>query len=124
MTLCSSIADRERHGVLRQIIVDPIEIWTTDSSSSDDAWSDIQRLATDFHQTLTERLARSYRIVETSQSGAMRIRIAMVDARPAACSVQGREGRLRLTPVSPLLTPAWTFITGKPTFGAKSRSNT
>src|SRR5260370_9899855 len=43
-----------------KIIVDPIEIWTTSPSSSADQWSDIQRLATDFHQTLTDRLARAY----------------------------------------------------------------
>src|SRR6266478_5713655 len=34
-----------------KIIVDPIEIWTTDSSTTDAEWSDVQKLAADFHQT-------------------------------------------------------------------------
>src|SRR5712691_6023026 len=49
-----------------KIIIEPIEIWTTNSSSSPDELSDVQKLAADFNQTLTERLAKSYRIVETS----------------------------------------------------------
>src|SRR5712691_3426183 len=96
-----------------KIIIDPIEIWTTDSSSSADEWSDIQRLATDFHQILTERLARSYRIVETSQPGAMRMRLAMIDAKPARAAFKV------VKVVAPyfgvfVADTAWTFITGKP----------
>jgi hypothetical protein len=101
-----------------KIIVDPIEIWTTSSSSSADAWSDIQRLATDFHQTLTERLARSYRIVDTSQPGAMRIRLAMIDARPARAMLKVAKEVAPYTGVF-VAGAAWTFITGKPAFGGE-----
>src|SRR5260370_34868750 len=39
-----------------KIIVDPIESWTTNSSSSPDEWSDGQRRAKDFRQTQTGKL--------------------------------------------------------------------
>src|SRR6266481_5072789 len=62
-----------------KIILDPVEIWTTDSSSSANEWTDIQKLAEDFHRTLTEKLAKSYRMVDTPQPGAIRIRVGMID---------------------------------------------
>src|SRR6266849_9417229 len=101
-----------------KIIVDPIEIWTTNPSSSADEWSDVQKLAADFHQTLTEKLARSYRIVETSQAGAMRIRIAMIDARPARAAFKVAKDVAPYTVVT-VADAAWTFITGKPAFGGE-----
>jgi hypothetical protein len=101
-----------------KIIVDPIEIWTTSSSSSADEWSDIQRLSIDFHQMLTDRLRRSYRIVETSQPGAMRIRLAMIDARPARAVFKVAKDAAPYIGVTVAGT-AWTFITGKPAFGGE-----
>src|SRR6266849_1638139 len=101
-----------------KIIVDPIEIWTTNSSSSSEQWSDIQKLAGDFHQTLTERLARSYQIVETSQRGAMRIRLAMIDAKPARATFKVAKDVAPYTGVA-VADTAWTFITGKPAFGGE-----
>jgi hypothetical protein len=101
-----------------KIIVDPIEIWTTSSSSSADEWSDIQRLSMDFHQTLTDRLRRSYRIVETSQPGAMRIRLAMIDAKPARAVFKVAKEAAPYTGVT-VADTAWTFITGKPAFGGE-----
>jgi len=101
-----------------KVIVDPIEIWTTNPSSSADEWSDIQKLAKDFHQTLTTKLAASYRIVETSQPGAMRIRIAMIDARPARAAFKVAKDVAPYTGVT-VADTAWTFITGKPAFGGE-----
>src|ERR1700730_4631453 len=101
-----------------KIIVDPIEIWTTSSSSSADEWSDIQRLSMDFHQTLIDRLRRSYRIVETSQPGAMRIRLAMIDAKPARAVFKVAKDVAPYTGVT-VADTAWTFITGKPAFGGE-----
>src|SRR5260370_13559335 len=99
-----------------KIIVDPIEIWTMSSSSSAAEWSDIQKLASDFGQTLTERLAKSYRIVKTSQPGAMRIRIAMVDAKPARAAFKVAKDVAPYTRLT-VADTAWTFITGKPAVG-------
>ncbi len=101
-----------------KIIIDPIEIWTTNPSSSADEWADVQKLAKDFHQMLTEKLARSYRIVETSQPGAMRIRLAMVDAKPARAAVKVVKDVAPYTGVT-VAGIAWTFITGKPAFGGE-----
>ncbi|HYS52850.1 MAG TPA: DUF3313 domain-containing protein [Thermoanaerobaculia bacterium] len=101
-----------------KVIVDPIEIWTTDPSSSTDEWSDVQKLADVFHQTLTEKLTTSYRIVETSQPGAMRIRIAMIDARPARAAFKVAKNVAPYTGVT-VADAAWTFITGKPAFGGE-----
>jgi uncharacterized protein DUF3313 len=101
-----------------KIIVDPIEIWTTNPSSSDDEWSDVQKLGANFHQTLTERLARSYRIVETSQPGAMRIRTAMIDARPARAAFKVAKDVAPYTSVT-VADTVWTFITGKPAFSGE-----
>src|SRR5260221_4843157 len=101
-----------------KIIVDPIEIWTTNPSSSADEWADVQKLARDFHQTLTEKLARSYRIVETSQSGAMRIRPAMIDAKPAHATFKVVKDFAPYTGVA-VAGMAWTFITRKPAVGGE-----
>jgi len=101
-----------------KIIVDPIEIWTTNSSSSAEEWSDVQKLAKDFHQTLTEKLAASYRIVETSQPGAMRLGIAMIDAKPAQAAFKVAKDVAPYTGVT-VADTAWTFITGKPAFSGE-----
>ena len=101
-----------------KVIVDPIEIWTTNPSSSADEWSDVQKLANDFHQMLTKKLAASYRIVETSQPGAMRIRIAMIDARPARAAFKVAKDVAPYTGVT-VADAAWTFITGKPAFSGE-----
>ena len=101
-----------------KIIVDPIEIWTTSSSSSADEWSDIQRLSIDFHQTLTDKLRPAYRIVETPQPGAMRIRVAMIDARPARAVFKVAKDAAPYTAVT-VADTAWTFITGQPAFGGE-----
>jgi Protein of unknown function (DUF3313) len=101
-----------------KVIVDPIEIWTTNHSISADEWSDIQKLGNDFGRTLTEKLARSYRIVETSQPGAMRIRLAMIDARPARAAFKVAKDAAPYIGVT-VADTAWTFITGKPAFGGE-----
>ncbi len=101
-----------------KIIVEPTEIWTTNSSPSADEWSDVLKLAKDFHQTLTEKLARSYRIVETPQPGAMRIRLAMIDAMPANAVFKVAKDVAPYTGVT-VADTAWTFITGKPAFGGE-----
>jgi uncharacterized protein DUF3313 len=101
-----------------KIIVDPIEIWTTNPSSSADEWSDVQKLAAGFHQTLTKKLAASYRIVETSQPGAIRMRIAMIDARPARAAFKVAKDVAPYTGVT-VADAAWTFITGKPAFSGE-----
>ena len=101
-----------------KIILDPIEIWTTDSSPSADQWADIQKLASDFHQTLMDRLGKSYRFVDAPQRGAMRMRIAMVDARPANAPFKVAKEVAPSIAVTAADT-AWTFISGKPAFGGE-----
>lgn len=101
------------------IILDPIEIWTTSSSNpTPDEWSDIQRLAGDFHRTLREKLAKSYRMVETTEPGAMRIRVALIDAKPANPVFKVAKDVAPYTGVT-IADTAWTFITGKPAFGGE-----
>jgi len=101
-----------------KIIVDPIEIWTTDTSRSTAEWSDIQKLADDFHQTLMEKLGGSYRIVETSQPGAIRMRLAMIDAKPARAAFRVAKEVAPYSGVT-VADAAWTFITGKPAFSGE-----
>ncbi len=101
-----------------KILLDPIEIWTMDSSPSADQWSDIQKLAGNFRQMLMDRLGKSYRLVDAPQAGAMRIRVAMVDARPANAPFKVAKTVAPLTAVTVAGT-AWTFITGKPAFGGE-----
>ena len=101
-----------------KIILDPIEIWTTDSSASDAQWSDIQKLAADFHRTLMDRLGKSYRFVDSPQPGALRFRVAMVDARPANAPLKVAKEVAPSMAVT-VADTAWTFITGKPAFGGE-----
>ena len=101
-----------------KILLDPIEIWTTDSSLSDAAWADVQKLAGDFRATLMDRFARSYHLVDTPQAGAMQIRVAMVDARPANAAFKVAKEVAPSTAVT-VADTAWTFITGKPAFGGE-----
>jgi hypothetical protein len=108
-----------------KIILDPIEIWTTDpsdSSSSANEWADIQKLAEDFRGTLTEKLAKSYRIVDAPQRGAIRIRVAMIDAKPANAAFKVAKDVAPYTGVT-VADAAWTFVTGKPAFGGEVSIN-
>jgi hypothetical protein len=101
-----------------KIILDPIEIWTTDSSASDAQWSDIQKLAANFRQTLMDRLGKSYRFVDSPQPGAMSFRVAMVDARPANAPLKIAKEVAPSMAVT-VADTAWTFISGKPAFGGE-----
>src|ERR1700730_4207844 len=105
-----------------KIILDPIEIWTTDSSSSATEWTDIQKLAEDFRRTLTEKLAKSYRIVDAPQRGTIRVRVAMIDAKPANAAFKVAKDVAPYTGVT-VADAAWTFITGKPAFGGEVSIN-
>jgi Protein of unknown function (DUF3313) len=102
-----------------KIIIDPIEIWITDASNpTADEWSDIQKLAEALGQTLEAKMAKSYRIVDRSQPGALRIRVAMIDAKPANAVLKVAKTVAPYTGVT-VADTAWTFITGKPAFGGE-----
>jgi uncharacterized protein DUF3313 len=102
-----------------KILIDPIEVWTTERTQSNpDQSADIQKLADIFHQTLTEKLAKFYRIVSSPETGTLRIRAALVDAMPANAAFKVAKTAAPYMAVS-VADSAWTFLTGKPAFGGE-----
>src|SRR5260221_6514377 len=100
-----------------KIIIDPITIWSAmPSTIPADQLADYQKLVNDFQITLTEKLARSYAIVDAAQVGALRIQAAIVNGSQASAVLKAAK---TVAPYATVADVLWTFATGKPAFAGE-----
>jgi hypothetical protein len=101
----------------QKVILDPVAIWSAKPSVlSEVEASDYQRLVDSFHQTLTQKLGRSYLVVHSAAPDALRIQTAIVNGAQADRTLKVAKLFAPYAGVADLL---WTFATGKPAFAGE-----
>ena len=97
-----------------KVILEPVAIWSAKPSTlPPDQAADYQKLVDSFHLTLSEKLARNYRIVELATPGALRIQTAIVNGAQANTTLKIAKV---IAPYASVADFLWTFATGKPAF--------
>jgi len=66
-----------------KILLDPVTVIRNKNSSSDVPTEELQKLGTDFYNTIKARLQADYEMVSTPGPGVMRIRVALTEADPS-----------------------------------------
>ena len=100
-----------------RVILDPITIWSAKPSTlPSEGLDDFQRLVDSFHRTLSEKLAKSYELIEEPAPGALRIQAAIVNGAQANTTLKVAKLVAPYASVADLL---WTFATGKPAFAGE-----
>jgi hypothetical protein len=100
-----------------KVLVEPPAIWSAKPSNvPEDQLDDYQKLVDHFHNTLREKLGRSYGIVDAPAPGALRIQTAIVNGRQAYNTLKVAKV---IAPYAGFADVLWTFITGKPAFAGE-----
>ena len=101
----------------QKVILDPVAIWSAKPSvfSKVEA-ADYQRLVDSFHLTLTEKLGRSYLVVQSPAPDALRIQTAIVNGAQAERTLKVAK---LIAPYAGFADVLWTFATGKPAFAGE-----
>jgi hypothetical protein len=100
-----------------KVILDPVEIWSAKPSTlPQEQLDDYQKLVDSFHRTLTEKLARSYGIIDVPAPGALRIQTAIVNGAQANNTLKVAKV---IAPYAGFADLLWTFATGKPAFAGE-----
>ncbi|HEV7766138.1 MAG TPA: DUF3313 domain-containing protein [Thermoanaerobaculia bacterium] len=97
-----------------KVILDPVSIWSAKPSTlppADEA--DYQKLVDSFHRTLSDKLAKSYGMVDAPAPGALRIQTAIVNGSQANNTLKVAKN---IAPYASIADFLWTFATGKPAF--------
>jgi hypothetical protein len=102
----------------RKIILEPIVIWQSESSStlSFQEREDLQQLANSFHSMLNTKLSQDYELVNRPAPGTMRIQVAITDADRSWTSAALVA---RAIPQLQAANRLWTFASGKPAFSGE-----
>jgi hypothetical protein len=100
-----------------KVILEPVAIWSVKPSTlPPDQAADYQKLVDGFHLTLSEKLAKSYAIVEQATPGALRIQTALVNGAQANTTLKIAKV---IAPYASVADFLWTFATGKPAFAGE-----
>lgn len=100
-----------------KVLLDPVAIWDAKPSTLPaEQLADYQKLVDSFHRTLSEKLAKSYAIVDAPGPGALRIQTAIVNGAQANNTLKVAKTIAPYASVADLL---WTFATGKPAFAGE-----
>jgi hypothetical protein len=100
-----------------KVILDPVTIWSAKPSTlPQDQLDDYQKLVDNFHRTLSEKLAKSYGIVDAPVPGALRIQTAIVNGAQANNTLKVAKV---IAPYAGIADFLWTFATGKPAFAGE-----
>jgi len=97
-----------------KVILDPVAIWSAKPSTlPPEELADFQKLVDSFHRTLSDKLAKSYAMIDAPAPGAFRIKAAIINGRQANTTLKVAKV---IAPYAGFADALWTFITGKPAF--------
>jgi Protein of unknown function (DUF3313) len=97
-----------------KVLLEPVAIWDAKTASLPaEQLADYQKLVDSFHRTLSDKLARSYAIVDAPAPGALRIQTAIVNGSQANNTLKVAK---IIAPYAGVADFLWTFATGKPAF--------
>jgi hypothetical protein len=97
-----------------KVLLDPVAIWDAKPVAlPPEQLADYQKLVDSFQRTLSDKLARSYAIVDAPEAGALRIQTAIVNGSQANNTLKVAK---IIAPYAGIADYLWTFATGKPAF--------
>jgi hypothetical protein len=103
-----------------KVILEPVKLWAPKGTSTKlppDQLADLQRLVDSFDQTLREKLAKDYTMVDAPAPGAMRIEVAIVNGQKAITTLKVAK---TIAPYAGYADTVWAFATGKPAFAGEA----
>jgi hypothetical protein len=100
-----------------KVLLEPVAIWSAKPSTlPPDQAADYQKLVDGFHLTLSEKLAKSYELVQVPTPGTLRIQTAIVNGAQANTTLKLAK---IVAPYASVADFLWTFATGKPAFAGE-----
>jgi hypothetical protein len=97
-----------------KVLLEPVSIWDAKTAAlPPEQLADYQKLVDSFHRTLSDKLSKSYAIVDAPAPGALLIRTAIVNGSQANNTLKVAKV---LAPYAGFADYLWTFATGKPAF--------
>jgi len=97
-----------------KVLLEPVAMWSVKSSTlPDQDLADYQKLVDSFHLTLSDKLSKTYGLVDTPTPGALRIQTAIINGAQANSTLKVAKV---IAPYAGFADILWTFVTGKPAF--------